>query len=132
MGQAELIAAFYRAYNSGDAAAAVALYAGDGAHVEAASGQSRTGAAALQKGLAGFLGMFDGLRFDTQPPVRAGSKAVVTYVMHGTVNRDLGPLPARGKAVALRGVHLFEIEDGAIRRTTDFWDMDDFRAQVAA
>ncbi|MEI4487890.1 nuclear transport factor 2 family protein [Frigidibacter sp. MR17.14] len=132
MEQDALIAAFYRAYNAGDAGAAVALYAGDGTHVEAASGKARSGPEALRAGLEGFLAMFRDLRFETERPVRAGSQVVVTYLMTGTLVRDLGPLKAAGRRVALRGVHLFEIEAGRIRRSTDFWDFDELRAQVAA
>ncbi|MDP3339275.1 nuclear transport factor 2 family protein [Frigidibacter sp.] len=132
MAYQDLIDDFYRAYNTGQAEAAVALYAEDGAHVEAASGQARQGHEALLKGLRGFLGMLDGLRFETSRPVRAGAKVVVPYVMHGVMTRDLGPMQARGQKIALHGVHLFEIAEGRIVQTTDFWDMDDFKAQVAA
>ncbi|AMY70483.1 nuclear transport factor 2 family protein [Frigidibacter mobilis] len=128
----DLIDAFYRAYNAGQAEAAVALYAGDGCHVEAASGQARQGHEALLKGLRGFLGMLDGLRFEIARPVRAGAKVVVPYVMHGVMTRDLGAMQARGQIIALHGVHLFEIADGRIVQTTDFWDIDEFKAQVAA
>ena len=41
-------------------------------------------------------------------------------------------MQARGQIIALHGVHLFEIAGGRIVQTTDFWDIDDFKAQVLA
>lgn len=127
-----VIDAFYRAYNAHDAAAAVALYAPEGSHAEAASGQSRQGANALEKGLRGFFGMLKDLRFEERERIRAGGSMLVTYVMHGVMARDLGPMRARGQAIALPGAHLFEIADGRILRTVDYWDPAEFKRQVAA
>lgn len=127
-----MIDAFYAAYNAGDAEAAVALYAEDGAHVEAASGRARSGHEALLAGLRGFLGMLDGLTFETGRRIRAGDKVLVPYVMHGRMTRDLGPMTARGQKIALHGAHLFEFSGAEIRCTTDFWDFEEFRAQAGA
>ena len=125
-----MIDAFYAAYNEGEAEAAIALYAEEAAHVEAASGRERRGRAALLSGLQGFLGLLDDLRFETGRRVHAGDKVVVPYVMQGRMTRDLGSMTARGQPIALHGVHLFEFSEGHIQRTTDFWNFDEFRAQA--
>lgn len=127
-----LITAFYRAYAAGEAEAAAALYTEDAFHAEAASGQATPGREAILKGLSGFLSIFDGLHFATEMPIRAGTKVLVLYLMTGTVTRNLGSLPSKGKPVSLRGAHLSELVGDRIASSTDFWDMDDFRAQVAA
>lgn len=123
---------FYAAYNAHDVAAAVALYAADGAHEEAATGQARTGAEALAQGLSGFFAMLAEARFERRDTVLAGPHAAVGYRMTGRMARDLGPLACKGRAIEIIGLHLFEFAEGKIRRTRDFWDPDAFKRQIAA
>lgn len=132
MSRADLIARFYAAYNAHDAAAAAALYADDASHTEAASGRSRTGRAAIKRGLAGFLGMLDDLRLDPGARVHAGDHSLVFYRMRGRMTRAIGPHPARGQEIALDGVHRFVLRDGMIVETHDYWDEAAFMAQIAA
>lgn len=116
------VAAYYDALNAHDAAAAARLYRTDGTHEEANTGGTRAGHGALEKGLAGFFGFMPDVQWTPEKTIRAGDHVVVSYRMTGT---------ARGRAIVLDGVHLFDLDGTEILATRDFWDMAAFRAQLA-
>lgn len=126
-----VVDAFYAAYNRHDAGAAAALYASGGRHIEASNGKAREGQAELVAGLERFFGMLEGLRFEEVKRIHAGNSVLVDYVMHGAMTRDLGPMKARGQAIALPGVHVFVFEGDQIATTTDYWDPAEFGRQAA-
>jgi steroid delta-isomerase-like uncharacterized protein len=39
-------------------------------------------------------------------------------------------IPATGKQFSVRGVSILELEDGKIRRCSDYWDMAEFLKQL--
>lgn len=126
------VAAFYAAYNGGDAAAAAALYAEDGWHEEAHNGARRQGRDALRTGLDGFFGFIAGAQWHPRERIDAGPQvALVFYTLTGTLGVDIKGRPTRGRPIALKGVHLFELEDGQIRGTRDYWDPAAFQRQIA-
>ncbi|WP_339114766.1 nuclear transport factor 2 family protein [Thioclava sp. GXIMD2076] len=132
MSAPDVIEAFYAAYNRADASAATALHAPDAVHEEAASGKSRQGLAAIEQGTAGFLSMLEGLRLAPATRITAGPKVVVTYVMTGRMTRPIGPFEAHGQVITLEGAHVFHLEDGKIRKLTDYWSPEAFMAQIRA
>lgn len=60
----------------------------------------------------------------------AGDQAVCEWVMSGTHTGDYADLPATGKSFSVRGVSVFLVEDGRIKRWTDYYDMYTFLAQL--
>lgn len=122
----DLIDRFYAAYAARDAAAAAALYAPDGRHDEVALAKSRQGREALAQGLEGFWRMLPDVAWARRGLIRAGDHVAVTYHMTGTFTGKDG----LARAIALDGLHLFEIRDGALAVTKDLWDADLFKAQM--
>jgi steroid delta-isomerase-like uncharacterized protein len=127
-----LVASFYRHYNSHDVAAVGALYAEDGAHEDIAGGKRREGRQSVESGLAGFFSMLPDVAFAIENTVFSREAAVVFYRMTGHIGRDFGTMPTKGKPIALAGVHVFALEAGRIKATTDFWNEADFKRQLAA
>jgi hypothetical protein len=128
MDHAALIDRFYAAYAERDAFAAAALYHGDGWHGEVAMGKRRDGRDALAEGLRGFWRMLPDVVWERRGYVRAADTVAVPYHMTGTFTpRGEAAAP---RAVALDGLHLFEIRGGLIAGTRDMWDLDIFRAQI--
>lgn len=126
------IDAFYAAYNRHDWPAAVALYAPEGQHYEAAMGKTRTGAEALLAGLRGFGGMLPDVHWAETDRIVSGDHVVARYTMTGTFTprpTDAVPDP-RPRPVTLPGVHLFTLADGLVAATADYWDKDAFLAQI--
>ena len=62
-----------------------------------------------------------------------GSRAAAEYVVHGEyLDGDEGLPPARGQRYVLPGGAFFEIVDGQIARVTNYYNLDDWLAQVRA
>ena len=57
--------------------------------------------------------------------------AVIEWVMSGTHEGDLPGIPATGKRFSsVRGTTILELEDGKIRRESDYWDAATLMKQV--
>jgi steroid delta-isomerase-like uncharacterized protein len=57
--------------------------------------------------------------------------AVIEWVMSGTHKGDLPGIPATGKRFSsVRGSTILGLEDGKIRRESDYWDAATFMKQV--
>ncbi|MBW6417629.1 nuclear transport factor 2 family protein [Celeribacter sp. PS-C1] len=127
-----LVDAFYAAYNRHDADAATALYALEGRHDEIAMGKSRSGHDALRDGLNGFFRMLPDVSWTPRESVRSAEHIAIFYSMTGTFTprpTEAQPAPAP-KAVELDGMHLFKFDGDEIVLTQDYWDKDQFMAQI--
>ncbi len=131
LGATDAVEAFYAAYNRHDAGAAAALYAEDGWHEEAHNGTRRQGREALQTGLDRFFGFITHAHWQPRERIDAGASVAVVYTLTGVLGVDIKGLPTRGRPIELRGVHLFDIVDGALRSTRDYWDPAAFQRQIA-
>lgn len=60
----------------------------------------------------------------------AGTWAGGEWIMRGTHTGDLPGLPATGKGVSVRGSSIIELQDGKIRRCSDYWDMATLLRQI--
>ncbi|MBS7543101.1 nuclear transport factor 2 family protein [Ancylobacter oerskovii] len=124
--------AFYAAYNLHDAAAAAALYREDGWHEEAHNGARRQGREALAAGLDRFFGFLAEAHWQPRERIDAGPNVAVVYTLTGTLAVDLKGKPTRGLPITLGGVHVFELADGAVAGTRDYWDPAAFQRQIEA
>ena len=62
-----------------------------------------------------------------------GSRAAAEYVVHGEyLVGDEGLPPAHGQHYVLPGGAFFEIVDGQIARVTNYYNLEDWLAQVRA
>ncbi len=127
MDHAALIDRFYAAYAARDAAGAAALYHPDGWHDEVAMAKRRSGHQALAAGLEGFWRMLPDVAWHRTGYVRSGTQVAVPYRMTGTFTGKDG----MARSIALDGLHLFHLRDGALEGTADLWDLDLFKAQMA-
>ena len=60
-----------------------------------------------------------------------GQRAAAEYVVHGEyLQADEGLPPARGQAYVLPGGAFFELRDGLITRVTNYYNLEDWLAQV--
>lgn len=128
---AELLTAYYDAFNRGDSAAMLDLLAEDVVH-EPSQGAVRTGKAAF----AEFLGHMDRCYkeqvidpvFLTSPD---GARAAAEFQLEGEYRRTDSDLPpARGQRYRLRVGAFFEIVDGRIARVSNHYNLADWIRQV--
>ena len=128
----ELVLAYYSAFNRGDREGMLELLAGDVAH-DINQGGRETGKAAF----TAFLGRMDRcyreqLRDIVVMANQSGSRVAAEYVVHGEyLADDTGLPPARGQKYVLPGGAFFDIRDGRIARVSNYYNLEDWIAQVS-
>ena len=128
----ELVLAYYAAFNRGDRDAMLALLGDDVAH-DLNQGAREIGRDAF----AAFMTRMDRcyreqLRDIVVMASPDGSRAAAEYVVHGEyLANDDGLPPANGQTYVLPGGAFFEIRDGRIARVTNYYNLQDWIAQVA-
>jgi steroid delta-isomerase-like uncharacterized protein len=126
-----LIERYYAAFNRGDWNAMLACLADDVVH-DLNQGPREKNKDAFRA----FLGRMDKsyseqLRDIVVLSNAAGSRAGAEYVVHGTYKAsDEGLPPARGQKYVLPGGAFFDICGGRIARVTNYYNLQDWIAQV--
>jgi len=125
------VQAYYAAFNAGDRDAMLALLAVDVAH-DLNQGARETGRSAF----AAFMRRMDASyreRLEDVVVMAAddGRRAAAEYVVHGEyLADDAGLPPANGQRYVLPGGAFFAIRDGRIARVTNYYNLEDWIAQV--
>jgi steroid delta-isomerase-like uncharacterized protein len=127
----ELVLAYYAAFNRGDREAMLALLTDDVAH-DLNQGAREIGRDAF----AAFMARMDRcyreqLRDIVVMASPDGHRASAEYVVHGEyLADDDGLPPANGQTYVLPGGAFFAIRDGRIARVTNYYNLQDWIAQV--
>jgi steroid delta-isomerase-like uncharacterized protein len=127
----ELVLAYYAAFNRGDREAMLALLTDDVAH-DLNQGAREIGRDAF----AAFMVRMDRcyreqLRDIVVMASPDGHRASAEYVVHGEyLADDEGLPPANGQTYVLPGGAFFAIRDGRIARVTNYYNLQDWIAQV--
>ena len=126
-----LVLDYYAAFNRGDWNAMLTLLTDDVAH-DLNQGARETGRDAF----AAFLARMDHsyreqLRDIVVMASPDGARAAAEYVVHGEyLVSDEGLPPAHGQRYVLPGGAFFELRDGKIARVTNYYNLQDWIAQV--
>lgn len=127
-----LIREYYAAFNRGDRESMLALLADDVAH-DLNQGVHETGREAFRA----FMQRMDRSYAEQLHDVVVmaspdGRRAAAEYVVHGTYKASDEGLPeARGQRYVLPGGAFFEVRDGRIARVTNYYNLEDWIAQVS-
>ena len=127
----ELVLTYYTAFNRGDWQGMLALLTDDVAH-DLNQGNRETG----REAFATFLSRMDAsyreqLRDIVVLATLDGQRAAAEYVVHGEYHStDEGLPPANGQKYVLPGGAFFEIRDDRIARVTNYYNLQDWIAQV--
>lgn len=133
MTAAETIAAYYDAFNRGDAQGMLALLTDDVRH-DVNQGGSRHGKAAFAEFLAHmdrcYAERLEGVVIMTEP---TGTRAAASFTVHGTYKAtDAGLPPATGQRYVLPAGTFFDLREGRIARVATCYNLNDWIAQVSA
>ena len=126
-----LIRRYYAAFNAADWSAMLDCLSGDVAH-----DINQGGRAVGRDAFAAFLGRMErSYREQLQDIVvmvsADGARAAAEYVVHGEyLADDEGLPPARGQRYVLPGGAFFEIRDGKLARVSNYYNLNDWIAQV--
>jgi hypothetical protein len=63
-------------------------------------------------------------------PGNSDGRVAVTYLLTATLQAQMGPVPAYGQKISLRGVHVMHQQGGLIRGSEDYWDATTFQRQL--
>lgn len=127
----ELVLAYYATFNRGDRDAMLALLSDDVAH-----DLNQSAREIGRDAFAAFMARMDRcyreqLRDIVVMASPDGSRAAAEYVVHGEyLADDEGLPPANGQTYVLPGGAFFEIRDGRIARVTNYYNLQDWIAQV--
>lgn len=126
-----LIERYYDAFNRGDREAMLALLDPDVVH-DLNQGPRERG----QDAFRAFLARMDRCYAEQLRDIAIiasadGTRAAAEYVVHGRyLAADEGLPPARGQAYVLPGGAFFETRDGRISRVTNYYNLQDWLAQI--
>ena len=126
-----LIRRYYDAFNQADWPAMLDCLADDVAH-DVNQGGRETGREAFRAFLGRMERSYREQLGDIAVMVSAdGGRAAAEYVVHGQyLADDEGLPPAKGQRYVLPGGAFFEIRDGRIARVTNYYNLNDWIAQV--
>lgn len=129
---ADLVSRYYDAFNRGDWEAMLACLADDVAH-DINQGHRETGRDAFGAFLARMNRSYrEELRDIVVMASADGAHAAAEYVVHGQyLADDEGLPPAHGQRYALPGGAFFYIRDGRIARISNYYNLQDWIAQVS-
>jgi steroid delta-isomerase-like uncharacterized protein len=128
----ELVLEYYAAFNRGDWDGMLVLLADDVVH-DLNQGPREVGRAAfatfLQRMAASYREQLRDIVVMTSPD---GERAGAEYVVHGEyLANDPGLPEARGQRYVLPGGAFFAIRDGHIARVSNYYNLEDWIAQVS-
>ena len=129
----ELVLTYYAAFNRGDWDGMLALLTDDVAH-DLNQGKRETG----RKTFADFLSRMNAsyreqLRDIVVLATIDGDRAAAEYVVHGEYHStDEGLPPANGQKYVLPGGAFFDIREDRIARVSNYYNLQDWIAQVSA
>jgi steroid delta-isomerase-like uncharacterized protein len=128
-----LIRAYYDAFNARDWEAFFALLSDEVAH-DLNQGQREIGKLAFRR----FMDRMNHCYHETLTDIAvmtspAGDRAAAEYVVNGTyLATDEGLPTANGQTYVLPGGAFFEVTNGKIARVTNYYNLEDWLAQVRA
>jgi steroid delta-isomerase-like uncharacterized protein len=129
----ELLLRYYMAFNRADWEGMLSCLSDDVRH-DVNQGQRETGRDAFRAFLSRMQRCYREQLRDIVVMANAdGSRAAAEYVVHGEyLIADEGLPPAQGQNYVLPGGAFFEISDGQICRVTNYYNLDNWLAQVRA
>lgn len=126
-----LIERYYAAFNAGDWEAMLACLADEVVH-DLNQGARETGKPAFAAFLQRMQASYREQLHDVQVMAADdGQRAAAEYVVHGEYHHTDEGLPeARGQRYVLPGGAFFAVADGRIRRVSNYYNLQDWIAQV--
>lgn len=129
----ELIKAYYDYFNAGDMEGFIGLLTDDVAH-DINQGARETGTAAFQQFMVKMNTSYKEQLVDIEIMVNAdGSRAAAEFVVLGEyLKTDEGLPEANGQTYRLPAGAFFEVRDNKVARISNYYNLEDWLAQVGA
>ena len=121
--EARLLLSYEAAWSAHDAEKVAAYFTDDAVYEDVALGEVHRGKAAIKAFAKGTFEILPGYALKPRSLVVGKGSAAVEWVMSGTFRET-------GKSFSVRGVSVMQLENGKIRRNSDYWNMAEFQRQI--
>jgi steroid delta-isomerase-like uncharacterized protein len=116
--------------SAGETAALAAFFAEDAYFEDVALGHSYTGRDHIAAILTKFFGVMP-CRFEVENIIEQGDEFAAQWIVSGNHTAEILKFPApTGKPFRYRGVSVGTVENGLIKRKSDYWDFSTLLAQI--
>ena len=124
---------YVKAWNTHDGRAVAACMTSDAVYADPPIGGLNQGRDAIAAWVDSIVPTFSSdYTFESVSFIQSGDRYAAEWVTRGTHDGSSPELPATGRQFAIHGVSFGELEDGRIRRNTDYWNMVEFLVQIGA
>ena len=106
------------------------LFTDDCIYEDVPTGAVNIGKVALRKFAEFFFSVAPDFKVELSKRFENDRWATGEWTMSGTQKGDMPNLPATGKPFSIRCATIIELENGRIRRCSDYWDMAAFLRQL--
>ena len=118
------------AWASHDVEKIASFYTNDCIYEDVASGIVRNGKEELKTFLNNILTAFPDLKIEIKSYFVAGDRIGSEWIMTGTRSGPSPYLPGAKKKFSIRGASITELQNGKIKRNSDYWNMTSYLRQV--
>jgi steroid delta-isomerase-like uncharacterized protein len=119
----QLVTHLVEAWNAHDVERTVAFYASDYEGQDVAQSGPEQGPEGIRQSLARYLHAFPDLHFTPEATLGQGDQVALFWTARGTHRGKIMNIPPTGRSIQVRGVSLFTLEGGKIRRAIIIWDV---------
>ena len=121
--EAHLFSSYAAAWSSNNVERVAAYFTDDAIYEDVALGRVHHGKSAIKAFAQGTFDALPGFKMKQQSLVLGNGSAAFEWVMSGTYRET-------GKSFSVRGVSVMQLENGKIRRNSDYWNMAEFQRQT--
>ena len=108
----------------------LSFFTEDCVYEDVALGAVNTGKQELEAFLRATFAAIPDFHIEPKGTFAAGPQAASEWVMSGTQRGPFPGIPATNKRFSVRGASIMEMEEGKIRRNTDYWSLAALLQQV--
>lgn len=120
---AQLATDLIAAWNTHDVDLATAFFAADYEGSDIAQAGRQRGRDGIRRSLARYFAALPDVRFTLEDVISEGDRMSVIWTARGTHLGALMNIPPSGRAVTVRGVSTFRLQDGQITQAEYIWDV---------
>ena len=121
---------YLAAWNSHDVDKILPFHTDDCIYEDVATGNVSRGKEELKAYISNTFAIFADFKLEVKSSFVAGDWRGAEWIMSGTHTGDIPGIPTTGKSFSVRGASINEMQEGKIKRTSDYWNQVSFLQQV--
>ena len=130
MNPEQMLEDFAAAWSQRDVDKILSYYTDDCVYEDVALGRVMRGREEIRTFIEELFRAVPDFRIEHREALVSGEGGAAEWVISGTHTSDLPGLPATGRRFSIRGASVLELQDGKIRRISDYWDTAAFLRQL--